>query len=450
MNTNCVLDVPNTIKVQQLLQGSRSIERVTANIEQLLKLFDVSVEKFFEAFNKAPFRAKGAKFVFVQCGCGKVEGEHLVARRCAEWRGASCYSFNFDGEAPVLLQSDEQDCVMLTHIFLTMMNVLANGCLKKEVREHMFANRLRAYWPALERSSKFEVSSKRVAQQLETLNEQNKKIRLLDTEPRDYAAIVRTEMERFHAIKNEACKLLSQSHPVPLFFEEDIAHINAKTTALFLERGQCEAAKYTENEFSDAKVELALVHFKEAVARARDNCVAFIKQVEAEEESRLAEERRREEERELAEERRREEERLRVEEKQREERELAEERLRVEEKQREEKELEEELVVAAARAEQAGSCTLEQENEELLMLAARLAVELDSRAPFLCEADDYSNRELGAMHARSRTTAACVHDLLEARRAPIAEELHWNGPTIRVKLPNMPKLLAAIKQVRRQ
>ena len=48
MNTNCVLDVPNTIKVQQLLQGSRSIERVTANIEQLLKLFDVSVEKFFE------------------------------------------------------------------------------------------------------------------------------------------------------------------------------------------------------------------------------------------------------------------------------------------------------------------------------------------------------------------------------------------------------------------
>jgi len=429
MNTNCDLD---TIKVQDLLQGSHSIERVTANIEQLLKLFDVSVEKFFEAFNKAPFRAKGAKFVFVQCGCGKVEGEHLVARRCAEWRGASCYSFNFDGEAPVLLQSDEQDCVMLTHIFLTMMNVLANGCLKKEVREHMFANRLRAYWPALERSSKFEVSSKRVAEQLETLNEQNKKIRLLDTEPRDYAAIVRTEMERFHAIKNEACKLLSQSHPVPLFFEEDIAHINAKTTALFLERGQCEAAKYTENEFSDAKVELALVHFKEAVARARDNCVDFIKQVEAEEE------------------RRREEERLRVEEKQREERELAEERLRVEEKQREEKELEEELVVAAARAEQAGSCTLEQENEELLMLAARLAVELDSRAPFLCEADDYSNRELGAMHARSRTTAACVHDLLEARRAPIAEELHWNGPTIRVKLPNMPKLQAAIKQVRRQ
>ena len=436
MNTNCDLD---TIKVQDLLQGSHSIERVTANIEQLLKLFDVSVEKFFEAFNKAPFRAKGAKFVFVQCGCGKVEGEHLVARRCAEWRGASCYSFNFDGEAPVLLQSDEQDCVMLTHIFLTMMNVLANGSLKKEVREHMFANRLRAYWPALERSSKFEVSSKRVAEQLETLNEQNKKIRLLDTEPRDYAAIVRTEMERFHAIKNEACKLLSQSHPVPLFFEEDIAHINAKTTALFLERGQCEAAKYTENEFSDAKVELALVHFKEAVARARDNCVAFIKQVEAEEESRLAEERRREEERELVEERQREEERELA------ERELAEERLRVEEK-----ELEEELVVAAARAEQAGSCTLEQENEELLMLAARLAVELDSRAPFLCEADDYSNRELGAMHARSRTTAACVHDLLEARRAPIAEELHWNGPTIRVKLPNMPKLLAAIKQVRRQ
>ena len=126
MNTNCDLDVPDTTKVQGLLQGSHSIERITANIEQLLKLFDVSLELFLETFNKTPFRAKGAKFLFVQCGCGKVEGEHLVAKKCAEWRGASCFSFNFDGEAPVLLQSDEQDCVMLTHIFLLMLNVLAN------------------------------------------------------------------------------------------------------------------------------------------------------------------------------------------------------------------------------------------------------------------------------------------------------------------------------------
>ena len=85
-----------------------------------------------------------------------------------------------------------------------------------------------------------------------------------------------------------------------------------------------------------------------------------------------------------------------------------------------------------------------------MKLVARPAVELDSYTPFLREADDYSIQELGAMRARSSTTAACVHDLMEARRAPTAEELQWNGPAGRVKLPNHPKVCAAIWRLRRQ
>ena len=96
------------------------------------------------------------------------------------------------------------------------------------------------------------------------------------------------------------------------------------------------------------------------------------------------------------------------------------------------------------------ACYLQQENEELVKLVARLAVELDSYTPFLSAVEDYSIRELGAMHARSRTTAVCVHDLMEARRALTAEELQWNGPAVRVRLPNLPKVQAAIRQLRRQ
>ena len=81
-----------------------------------------------------------------------------------------------------------------------------------------------------------------------------------------------------------------------------------------------------------------------------------------------------------------------------------------------------------------------------MKLVARLAIELDSYTPFLLDVDDYSIQELGAMRSRSSTTAACVHDLMESRRAPTAEELQWNSPAVRVKLPNQPKMHAAIRR----